>query len=113
MGPNHMNLSNEIRRSSQWLHSTAYSASRDGNGNLRPVDDRRVGAPRLPAQPRHAVPDAAWDGEKRLSDLARAAGRARRAKILQSDPAGQTRTGARQNAGSRVHRRGDEELTSI
>src|SRR5665213_2311532 len=109
--PNHMNLGNEIRRSAHRLYPAAYPASCGRAGNLWPVDDRRVGAPRLSSQPRHAVPDASRDGTQRLSGLAGAARGTSRTKTLQSNQTRQTRTRAGEAPGARIYRRSDEALT--
>src|SRR6266496_1570209 len=110
--PNHMNLENEVQRPAHRLYPTAYPASCCGTGNLWSVDDRRAGTPWLPAQPRNPVPDASCDGTQGLSDVARAARGARRAKALQSNEARQTGTHIGKGSRSGIHRRGDEAMKS-
>src|SRR5712691_7700710 len=94
-----MYLYNEVQRPAHRLYQAAYPASCGRTGNLRAVDDRRVGTPRLSAQPWNPLPDASCDGEQRLSDFARAARGACRQKALQGNQVRQA--GACAGEGSR------------
>src|SRR5216683_2933174 len=72
-------------RSPQRLHSPAYSSSCRRRGTVWPMDDRRVGTPRLSIESGNALSVAARIGKERLPGLAPGARGAYLAKILSSN----------------------------
>lgn len=113
VGTENVNLIDEIRRPAHRLHPASHPAPCGRDGNLWAVDDRRVGTPRLSAQPGNLVPDAPCDGTQGLSDFARAARWARREKALQGHEARQAGPCACKGPGSGIHGRSNEALTLV